>query len=141
MKAFPYLLLLLTCLSCSKNSVNDENCRFLLNVGVNVPINLNLPEYGNLQSPGNSVYIPNAGNAGIIVANVGFSYMAWDASDPNHPPSSCSALSATGLEGTCGCDDNKYSLVTGQALQNGTLRCSLKSYRIEQSGNTLLVTN
>tara|TARA_R110002049_G_scaffold37208_1_gene117518 strand:+ start:77126 stop:77590 length:465 start_codon:yes stop_codon:yes gene_type:complete len=136
-----YLLFLSICLACSKSNVDNENCRFLLNVGVNVPVNLNLPEYGNLQSPGNSVYIPNAGNAGIIVANIGFAYMAWDASDPNHPPSTCSALTVSGLEGTCGCDDNTYSLVTGQALENGTLRCSLKNYRIEQSGNTLLITN
>lgn len=137
-----YLVFLLICLACSKNSVDNDNCKFLLNVGVNVPINLNLPEYGSLQSPGNSVYIANAGNAGIIVANIGFDYLAWDAADPNHTPSACSRLSANGLEGTCGCgDENTYSFVTGQALQNGALRCSLKNYRIQQNGNTLLVTN
>lgn len=142
MRPLFFLLSFLICLSCSKNNVENEQCKFLLNVGVNVPVNLNLPEYGNLQSPGNSVYIANAGNAGIIVANIGFSYMAWDASDPNYIPSTCAALSPSGLNATSNCGSgNTYSLVTGQALENGELRCSLKFYRVEQSGNTLLITN
>ncbi|PKQ44660.1 Rieske (2Fe-2S) protein [Confluentibacter flavum] len=142
MKSFFYILLLVILSSCSGNSVDNRNCRFLLNVGVNVNVNMSLPQYSQLQFISNSVYVPNAGNAGIIVTNTGSGYLAWDAGDPNHVSSSCSTLTVSGLNATCGCaDENTYSLVTGQALGNGDLQCPLKNYRVEQSGNNLLIYN
>ena len=142
MKSFIYLFLIIFITSCSSNSVDDKNCRFLLNVGVNVSVNMSLPQYSQLQFISNSVYVPNAGNAGIIVTNTGSGYLAWDASDPNHTPSSCSTLTVSGLNATCGCgDENTYSLVTGQALGDGNLQCSLKNYRVEKNGNVLLIYN
>lgn len=137
---FSLLLLLLT--ACSENSVNNENCRYLLNVNVNASINLSLPQYSQLQFVSNSVYIPNQGNGGIIVTNAGSGFFAWDASDPNHALSSCSVLEISGLEATCGCSDqNTYSLVNGQPLGDSSLFCGLKNYRVEQNGNTLLISN
>ncbi|NMH86989.1 hypothetical protein [Flavivirga algicola] len=142
MKSVSCLIALIILSSCSKNSPNNENCKFLLDLGVNVNINLSLPQYSQLPFAGNSVYIPNAGNAGIIVASTGADFLAWDASDPNHAPNACSALTPTGLEGTCGCEDkNKYSLVTGQSLGSNNLPCSLKNYRVEKNGNNLLIFN
>ena len=128
--------------SCSKNSISNKNCKFLLDIGVNVNINLSLPQYSQLPFAGNSVYIANAGNAGIIVASTGADFYAWDASDPNHVPSTCSALVPSGLNATCGCDDgNEYSLVTGQPLGSNNLPCGLKNYRVEKNGNNLLIFN
>ncbi len=142
MKSIFCYIAFITLLSCSKNSADNENCRFLLDLGVNVNINLSLPQYSQLPFAGNSVYIPNAGNAGIIVASTGADFFAWDASDPNHVPSACSALTPTGLEGTCGCEDkNKYSLITGQPLGSNSLPCGLKNYRVEKNGNNLLIFN
>ena len=136
------LLLFFLFFSCSKNSVNNPNCRFLLDLGINEVVNLNLPQFNQLQFAGNSVFIPNAGNAGIIIASTGADFFAWDAADPNHAQSPCSVLENSGLTATCGCEDkNEYSLVTGQALGNGNLPCSLRNYRVEKSGNTLLITN
>ena len=142
MKSFLYLLLFAIIISCSDNSVDNKNCRFLLNVGVNVSVNMSLPQYSQLQFISNSVYVPNEGNAGIIVTNTGSGYLAWDASDPNHAPSNCSMLTVSGFNATCGCEDkNMYSLVTGQAIGNGNLQCPLKNYRVEQSGNNLRIYN
>ncbi|MFD1161472.1 hypothetical protein [Hwangdonia seohaensis] len=141
MKPYFYLLILIIFTACSKNS-DDKNCKFLLDVSVNVTINLNLPQYNQLNSIGNSVYVANAGNGGVIVTNAGSGFLAWDAADPNHTPTSCSIVSGSGLEGTCGCTDaNKYSFVTGQPLENSTLQCGLRNYRVEQNGNTLLIFN
>lgn len=127
--------------ACSKNNA-DENCNFLLNVGVNATLNLNLPQYSQLAFISNAVYIPGYGNKGIIVINTGTGFAAWDASDPNHSPNSCSTLEIVGVEGVCGCtDENTYSLYTGQPLSDPNLTCGLKAYRVEQSGNTLLISN
>ena len=88
------------------------------------------------------MYVPNEGNGGIIVNNTGTGFVAFDAADPNHVFSNCSVLSISGLEGVCGCNEaNKYSLFTGQPLENSELRCGLKAYFVEINGNTLFVSN
>lgn len=135
------LLIILFLTGCSKNN-NDENCNFLLNVGVNASLNLNLPNYSPLNFISNAIYEPGYGNKGIIVINTGTGFAAWDASDPNHSPNTCSTLEIVGVEAVCGCtDENTYSLYTGQPLSNPNLTCGLKAYRVEQSGNTLLISN
>lgn len=143
MKHFFYLCAFLALVSCSSNTIDNKNCRFLLNVGVNVSINMNLPQYSQLQFINNPVYIPNAGNGGIIANNTGTGYVAFDAADPNHSIQSCSVLSINGIEGVCGCDDkNTYYLNNGLPKENSAeLRCPLKAYRVEQNGNTLLIYN
>ncbi|GAA4950064.1 hypothetical protein GCM10023314_24300 [Algibacter agarivorans] len=142
MKSIFPIICLLFLVSCSGNSVDDKNCRFLLDIGVNFTIDLSLPQYSQLTFAGNSVYIPNVGNAGVIIASTGGDFYAWDASDPNHTPNSCSALIPNGLFGTCGCDDgNSYNFITGTPDGNDGLRCSLRNYRIENNGNNLLIFN
>ena len=141
MKSYFYLIPLIVLTSCSKNSV-DKNCNFLLNIGVSLQLNLNLPQYSQLQFPSNPVYVANAGNGGIIVTNTGTGFAAFDAADPNHAPSSCSVLSIDGIFGTCSCDDkNEYNLFNGLAKENSALQCPLKAYRVEQNGNLLLIYN
>ena len=143
MKHFFYLCAFITLISCSGNSVDNKNCRFLLDIGVNVSVNMNLPQYNQLQFINNPVYIPNEGNGGIIANNTGTGYVAFDAADPNHIVQSCSVLSINGIEGVCGCDDkNTYYLNNGLPKENSAdLRCQLKAYRVEQNGNTLLIYN
>jgi len=141
MKLFLPLLCLTLFISCSDNVNENKNCKYLVNIGVNVSINLSFPEYSELQFTGNSIYIPNAGNAGVIVAFTGADYLAWDAADPNHVQSPCSTLANSSLQATCACEDkNTYSLVTGQSLGKA-LPCGLKNYRVEKNGNTLLIYN
>lgn len=133
-----YLAIILV-VTCSENDDNN-NCNFLLNIGVNTSLNLNLPQYNDLNFISNPIYVQGYGNGGLIVTNTGTGYVAFDAADPNHIPNSCSIISISGLEGICGCEDaNKYSLFTGQPLENSNLRCSLKAYRTEISGNNLII--
>ncbi|MBD0823605.1 Rieske (2Fe-2S) protein [Aestuariibaculum marinum] len=141
MKLLIYIFSLFLLISCSNNYEN-ENCKFLLDINVNLSINLSLPEYDQLPFAGNSIYIPNYGNGGIIIASTGFDYYAWDARDPNHEQSSCSILEPSGLEATCGCNDqNKYSLVTGQAFGENAPPCSLRFYSVRKDGNILYISN
>jgi hypothetical protein len=135
-----FSLISLLFLSCSKKDDNDSNCNFLQNVGVNTSINLNLPQYNDLNFISNPIYISGQGNGGLIVTNTGTGFVALDAADPNHMLNTCSILTISGLEGICGCvDANKYSLFTGQPLENPDLRCGLKAYRAELSGNILII--
>jgi hypothetical protein len=140
------LLLILSCLTlftCNKNN-NDSNCNFLLNVGVNTSVNLNLPQFSQLQFPVNAVRLEGFGNEGLILVRINSSTLiAWDGADPNHSPSSCSALTIEGLNAVCGCPDaNEYSLVTGQSLSENPQPCTLKAYRVESIGNnSYLISN
>ena len=134
--------LLLVCMGCSTDNTANENCNFLLNLNVSTSLNLNLSQYNQLTFPNNPVYVPNEGNGGIIVNNTGTGFVAFDAADPNHIFSNCSVLSIVGLEGVCGCEEaNKYSLFTGQPLENPELRCGLKAYVVESNGSTLFVSS
>ena len=86
------------------------------NYSFNVNINMNLPQFSNLQFPSNAVYINNgsAGVRGIIVFNTGGS-CSFDAACPNQPLSSCSTMTLSSINAICECDGSSYSLFTGQA--------------------------
>lgn len=126
--------------TCSKNDNNNSNCYKWLNVGVNESLNLNFSQYNDLNFIGNTIYVPGPGYGGLIITNTGTGFVAFDAVDPNHLPSSCSILSVSGAEAVCGCEEeNKYSTFSGQPLENSNLRCGLKAYRAELSGSNLII--
>jgi nitrite reductase/ring-hydroxylating ferredoxin subunit len=140
MKKIIISLLISLIFSCEKDEVLSQ-CTYLANIGVNYEVNLNLPQYNQLNFISNSILIPNIGNGGVIVTNSGTGYLAWDASDPNHINSTFSTMTINGLESKCSCsDENSYSLITGQSL-GITLECGLKAYRVEINGNNLFISN
>ena len=57
------LFLILPYFSCEKENFNNNN-PYLPNYSFNVNINMNLPQFSNLQFPSNAVYINN-GSAGV----------------------------------------------------------------------------
>ena len=140
------LFLMLSCvvvLVCSKNDP-IYNCNYLLDVGFNLTVNLNLPQYNQLLFPVNAVRVNGYGNNGIILVRTNAdSILAWDGADPNHTSSSCSKLTIVGLNAVCGCEDgNEYSLITGTVLNDNPQPCTLKPYRVEAMGNnTYYVSN
>ena len=144
MKKTTLILCSLILLTCSSDDGNNANCNFLLNVGVNLTVNLNLPQFNQLQFVSQPIRVEGFGNEGIILVRTNANTLrAWDGADPNHSPSSCSALTINGIEGTCGCDDgNTYNLITGQATLESPQPCTLKPYRVEAIGNnTFIVSN
>ena len=137
---FYFIICLILISGCAKNNI-DNRCNYLLNLDIYYEINLNLPQYSELNFISNSIYIPNVGNGGIIVVNSGSGYLAWDAADPNRTNLPCSVLTISGLEATSSCaEQNTYSLITGQSI-GVALTCSLKPYRVESSGNILIISS
>jgi len=137
----PFLILF----SCSGDDNFNSNCNFLFDAGVNLTVNTNLPQFSQLQFPGNGVYVSNQGNSGIWLWRfTSTTLLAWDAADPSRPPSACSTLTDIGggiVES--GCEDaNQYSLLTGQGFDGNSSPCTLKPYRVDDLGNgQFLVTN
>lgn len=143
MKKTIFLVSTLLILSCSSDD-NGDNNQFLPPSSINYQINLNLPQYNNLKFPGNHFIdrTENGSIKGVIIYNIdNTQYSAFELSDPNHTPKTCSTQSVEGITSTCDCDDgNSYNIVTGQQT-SGDGQFGLRRYRIRRDGNTLSVTN
>jgi len=142
------ILIILTFLlfACNADDNGGANCNFLFDAGVNLTVDTNLPQFSQLQFPGNGVYVSGQGNNGIWLWRLNTPTLyAWDAADPSHQPSSCSTLEDTGNGDivSCGCEDNnQYSLATGQGFGENTQPCTLRLYRVDDIGNNrYLITN
>lgn len=128
--------------SCSADDdVRIDNPN-LPNIRVSFQLDLNLPQYNQLNFPGNSFVTYNYGINGVAVYNVNNSiYTAFELTDPNHIPSDCSVLSLNGTEATCNCNDgNVYTIISGQQIK-GQGQYPLKPYRVVRVGNILEVSN
>ena len=137
-----FFLFLLIC--CNNNS--DRRNPYLPELGFRFEINLNLPLYSPLSSPGNAVYInsTNAGIRGVFVINTGFDFMALEASCPNHVPNNCSTMELDGQIARCACEDYEYSLFNGQQLNrpdDGQRYYDMLIYNTARSGSTVVISN
>ena len=134
----------LAVMSCKSDDDLTGDNPFLIDPLVNITLNLSLPEYNSLNFPGGSVIIPPPqGIKGVVVYNVNNTqYTAFEISDPNHTPNSCSRMEIEGIEATCPCttDDNVYNIVTGQHQTDET-KFPMMMYRAVRSGNTLQISN
>ena len=133
------ILLFISCTSDDDEYRNNPN---LINLNFRIQLNLDLPEYNNLQFPGNSYTTYRNGIKGIVIYNINNTqYTAFELSDPNHPPSECSAMVVEGITAKCPCEDgNEYNIVTGE-MTKGTGQYSMKPYRIERRGTFIEVYN
>ncbi len=132
-------------LSCSTDRVSSNP--FLQDIGFRFDLNLSLPLYSPLTNAGSAVYVENktAGLRGIFVINTGFdTFMAWEASCPNHVPNECSTMTLKGQIVTCACEGYEYNLYTGQLMnrpEDGSRYYGLLFYRSTFNGNVVSVSN
>ena len=142
MKRFLYLIFLIpVILSCSGDD-DIRNNPYLPDLNFSVRFDLSLPEYNQLNFPGNSFTTYNYGINGIVIYNLNNDqYMAFELTDPNHVIQECSVMTVKGTEAICSCNDgNKYTIVTGQQIA-GEGQYPLKPYRVVRQGNVLEVSN
>lgn len=139
-KLFAILFGVVLLMGCTNDNARYVNPN-IPNYSFNLIVNMNLPSYSGLNSPVNPIYISQdgAGVAGIIVMKVSDTdFRAWEANCPNHPLSSCSRMSISGVNAKCNCDNVTYSLFTGV----GEGKYSMKSYMVElMQGNSIRIFN
>ncbi|MEP2936240.1 MAG: hypothetical protein ABJM06_12465 [Gilvibacter sp.] len=140
--AMAFIFLGVSLQSCNKDDGPLNNNPNLANIGVNLTLDLNLPQYNPLNFPGNSFVTGLQGIKGIVIYNIDNSqYTAHEITDPNHPPNDCSASQIDGLTATCSCGDgNEYNIVTGQQTA-GEGQYPLRAYQIVREGDVLRITN
>ena len=137
------LLIVFVVLACSKSDDKLNRNPYLTNPVVSLNLNLNLPEYNPLRFPGSYILAPQ-GIKGIVVYCVSENfYLAFDLTDPNHPPSQCSQMELDGIIASCPCtnDDNKYYITSGQHIDKPDDLYPMQQYRAERVGNSILISN
>ena len=144
---FSFILSLTFSLVSCDNSSTHRN-PYLREANFTFEVNLNLPLYGSLNTPGNAIYIDNSnvGLRGVIVFNAGFgSFFAWEASCPNHIPNQCSTMIIEGgVTCKCSCEGYTYSLSNGVPLSDPVedkKLYGLLNYRVDVQGNVLFISN
>lgn len=137
MRKLLLLFVLLFSISCEKNETND----ILPEFSFNETINLNLPQYIDLQVPGGWAYT-NGGIQGIIIQNTGIGsppYKAFERACPNYDCNSPMVFDGS-LKLKCTCDDSEYSIYDGSPQTQGNHHFA-REYRVTQSGSTLNISN
>lgn len=129
--------------SCGKKELQRNP--YLVDVRFQREINLSLPLYNQLNFVGGSFLIEDVGVNGVLVFNLnGTSYLAWEATCPNHLPEACSKLSIEGVLVNCSCEEFQYSLATGQLLnpsENLNPPQGLLFYQVQNYNGILRVSN
>ena len=128
--------------SCEKNEVND----ILPYANVDVILNLNLPQYQDLQIPTEWTYIdkgPGRGLQGIIIQSTGLTpaYKAFERACPNNDCETGMTFDGS-LKMKCSCDQSEYSIIDGAPQTSGNSHFA-REYRVSVSmdGKTLNITN
>ena len=122
-------------------SCNTEN-DYIQEVYVNEYINLSLPEYSELTTTGNSIFI-NGGVEGIMIYHgVGNDYKVYDRNCSYEPSLACSVIDSvnSGIA-YCGCCASAFLISnTGEAI-NAPALLPLKTYHWSLDNNILRIFN
>ena len=133
------ILVLFSFFACEKNETND----ILPQLIVNITIDLNLPQYINLQTPSGWVYLQEGGLRGIFVQNTGVGnqlYKAFDRACPNNDCNSPMNFDES-FKLKCVCDESEYSIIDGQPQTAGNSHFA-REYRVNILNNSgLNITN
>ncbi|NOR29230.1 MAG: hypothetical protein GQ540_11950 [Lutibacter sp.] len=136
-----FTFLLFSLFSCEKNETND----ILPFANVDVTINLNLPQYLDLQTPSEWIYIEagaNKGLQGLFLQNVGLTppFKAYERACPNNDCTIPMTFDGS-LKLKCSCDNSEYSIIEGSPQTAGNSHFA-REYKVTQiNPTTLIITN
>ena len=136
-KILTFSILMILVMSCSQDSVRNNNPYLPTYRFQSSAINLNLPLYQNLLNAGNPIEYYEAGvgiQGKVFIMNTGGNvFIAFDAVCPNQEISGCSTMDLVGIKAECPCDDAQYSLFTGQSPE---MQYPMLQYRVEVLSST-----
>ena len=134
MKLAFYILSILFILSTC-NTKDD----YIQEVYVDIIVDLNLPEYSDLQASGNSIFIEGGVEGIIIYHGVGKDYKVYDRNCSYEPSLSCSKIDSldAGIA-YCGCCSSAFLLSNDASVLNSPALLPLKVYNWSLGNNNLL---
>ena len=124
------LLILSTC-----NTKED----YIQEVYVNINVDLNLPEFSDLQAQGSSIFIEGGVEGIIIYHGVGNDYKVYDRNCSYEPSLSCSNIDSVDAGiAYCGCCSSAFLLSNDAIALNSPALLSLKAYNWSLGNNNIL---
>ena len=115
---------------------------YIQEVYVNINIDLNLPEYSNLQVSGNSIFIEGGVEGIIIYHGVGNDYKVYDRNCSYEPSLSCSQIDSVDAGiAYCGCCSSAFLLSNDASVLNSPALLPLKKYYWTLSGSQMHISN
>jgi hypothetical protein len=137
MKSAFYILSTLFFLSTC-NTKDD----YIQEVYVNINIDLNLPEFSDLQVSGNSIFIEGGVEGIIIYHGVGDDYKVYDRNCSYEPSLSCSQIDSVDAGiAYCGCCTSAFLLSNDASVLNSPALLPLKKYYWTLSGSQMHISN
>lgn len=135
MKRIAFFLFLTSFLSCSSSGNNNDCFPF---ININETVNLDLPEFIDLQVPGGFAST-RLGGRNILLIRRNSNFQAFDLQCPED---SCSSpMSFDGLKLICSCNQEEYNSLNGAPLTSGA-SCFAKEYSVENlNGSILRISN
>jgi hypothetical protein len=108
-----------------------------------------LAEYNRLRIPGTAVLVDNVGLRGIVVANIGNNFLAWDRACPSQALAECSqmTLESDNLFMLCPCTGVKYNLLNGYPQKKAdtdkekNTNYPMLNYQVVVQGDLLTISN
>ena len=119
-------------------SCDDKNC-YIQDVYVNKNINLSLPNYSEIATTGNAIFVEGGVEGIIIYHGVGDSYKVYDRNCSYEPCLSCSYIDSvnSGIA-YCGCCTSAFLISnTGESI-NAPALLSLKTYNWSLDDNNVM---
>ena len=137
MKSALYILIALFFFSTC-NTKDD----YIQEVYVNINIDLNLPEYSDLQVSGNSIFIKGGVEGIIIYHGIGNDYKVYDRNCSYEPSLSCSKIDSVDAGiAYCGCCTSAFLLSNDASVLNSPALLPLKKYYWTLSGSQMHISN
>ena len=137
MKSVLYILSALFFLSTC-NTKDD----YIQEVYVNINIDLNLPEFSDLQVSGNSIFIEGGVEGIIIYHGVGNDYKVYDRNCSYEPSLSCSQIDSVDAGiAYCGCCTSAFLLSNNASVLNSPALLPLKKYYWTLTGSQMHISN
>ena len=121
-------------------NTDDSSC--IYPVYVNINIDLNLPEYSDLQVSGNALFIEGGVEGIIIYHGVGKDYKVYDRNCSYEPSLSCSYIDSvnSGIA-YCRCCSSAFLLSNNASVLNSPALLPLKIYHWTLSGSQMHISN
>ena len=131
-------ILIISILIFSCNSKDD----FIQDVYVNELIDLNLPIYSEIATPGNSIFIEGGVEGIIIYHGVGEDYKVYDRNCSYEPSLACSHIDSvnSGIA-YCGCCTSAFLIGNSGEAINAPALLPLKPYNWSLDNNMLRIFN
>ena len=115
---------------------------YIQEIYVNINVDLNLPEYSDLQASGSSIFIKGGVEGIIIYHGVGNHYKVFDRNCSYEPSLSCSKIDTINAGiAYCGCCSSAFLLSNEASVINSPALLPLKAYNFNYNDPILRIFN